>query len=252
MAINKQDMTVLRINDGRVSVEDSVEIPRAATGQELRDNYMADIPRLTFGLLHVRRGSVWLGPLELLRFGPANVRAHAVEWPIEGGILAGAPGGRFCIEAARGRLVASVEDYRPQIPLPLYRLTQLPIHHTVIRLHLLRVHGREPSPGLPASRQDRMKAAMIDLALCTALTGIVSRRSRLSLFMGISAAYHVACWTTSGRTLGGVVMSQRVVAVDGSRPTAGQSIVRLLALPFGWARGRPIHDDAACTDVVKS
>jgi uncharacterized RDD family membrane protein YckC len=93
---------------------------------------------------------------------------------------------------------------------------------------------------------------MIDLALCTALTGIVSRRSRLSLFMGISAAYHVVCWSTSGRTLGGLVMRQRVVSVDGSRPTVGQSIVRLLALPFGWARGLPIHDEAACTDVIRN
>ncbi|GAC1511237.1 MAG: hypothetical protein NVS1B3_14280 [Candidatus Dormibacteraceae bacterium] len=241
---------MLRAADGRVSIEDSVEIPRAATGRDLRDHYVDDIPRLTLGLLHVRRNAVWLGPLELLRFAPAKVSSHAVEWPIEGGILARAPGGRFRIEASRGRLVASVEDYRPQLPLPVYRLTQLPIHHLLIRLHLLRAHGREPSPGLPAPRHDRVRAAMIDLALCTALTGIVSRRSRLSLFMGISAAYHLACWTTSGRTLGGVVMRQRVVSFDGSRPTLGQSIVRLLALPFGWARGRPLHDDAACTDVV--
>jgi hypothetical protein len=244
-------MTVLRVTDGRVSVEDSVAIPRAATGKDLRDRYEEDVPRLTLGLLRVRRNSVWLGPLEVLRFGPARVTAHAVEWPIEGGILAREMGGRFRIEAGRGRLVASVEDFSPLLPLPLYRLTQLPIHHMFVRLHLLRVRGREPSPGPPAPRQDRIRAAMIDLALCTALTGIVSRRTRLSLFMGISAAYHVACWSTSGRTLGGLVMRQRVVSVDGSRPTIGQSAVRLLALPFGWARGRPVHDDAACTDVIK-
>ena len=82
-------------------------------------------------------------------------------------------------------------------------------------------------------------------------TGVISKRPRLSLFLGVAAAYHVTCWSTSGRTLGGLVMRQRVVAVDGSRPTVGQSLVRLVALPFGWARGRPVQDVIACTDVIK-
>ena len=93
---------------------------------------------------------------------------------------------------------------------------------------------------------------MVDVAFCTVLTGVISKRPRLSLFVGIAAAYHVTCWSTSGRTLGGLVMRQRVVAVDGSRPTVGQSLVRLLALPFAWARGRPVHDGAASTEVIRS
>ena len=93
---------------------------------------------------------------------------------------------------------------------------------------------------------------MVDLALCTVLTGVISKRPRVSLFFGIAAAYHVTCWSTSGRTLGGLVMRQRVVSLDGLRPTIGQSLVRLLALPVGWARGRPVHDEAAGTTVVKS
>jgi hypothetical protein len=245
-------MRVVRVAGGKVWVEDSVDMPRAATGRRLRDHYVEDVPALTFGLLHVRGGSVRLGPFEMLRLGDAKVTPHAVEWAIEGGILAGAPGGRFRIEAARGRLVASVEDYRPRLPLPLYRLTQLPIHHLFMRLHLLRVRGPEPSPGVAARSQERWRAAMVDLALCTVLTGVVSKRPRLPLFLGVAAAYHVMCWSASGRTLGGLVMRQRVVSVDGSRPTVGQSFVRLLALPAGWARGRPIHDEAAGTTVVKS
>ena len=244
-------MTVLRVTDGKVLVEDSVDGPREASGRQLRDRYEEDVPALTFGLLHVHRGSVWLGPFEMLRFGDAKVTPHAVEWPIEGGILARAPGGRFRIEAARGRLVASVEDYRPRLPLPLYRLTQLPIHHLFIRLYLLRIRGPEPSPSVAARSQDRWRAAMVDLALCTVLTGVISKRPRLALFLGVAAAYHVTCWSTSGRTLGGLVMRQRVVSLDGSRPTVGQSLVRLLALPVGWARGRPVHDAAAGTTVVK-
>ena len=92
---------------------------------------------------------------------------------------------------------------------------------------------------------------MVDLALCVMLTGLVSKRPRVRALLGIAAAYHVTCWSASGRTLGGLVMRQRVVAVDGSRPTIGQSVVRLLALPIGWARGRPVHDEAAGTTVVK-
>jgi hypothetical protein len=243
-------MTVLRVTDGKVSIEDSIEFPRAATGRRLRDHYVEDVPALTFGLVHVRRSSVWLGPFELLRFGPAKVTTHAVEWLIEGGLLARAPGGRFRIEAARGRLVASVEDYRPQLPVPLYRVIQLPIHDLFIRIHLLRVRGTEPAPGVPAPAKDRWRAAMVDLAMCVTLTGLVSKKPRGRTLLGVAAAYHVTCWSISGRTLGGLIMRQRVVAVDGSRPTVGQSIVRFLALPFGWARARPVQDEAAGTTVV--
>ncbi|MDQ2923060.1 MAG: RDD family protein [Candidatus Dormibacteraeota bacterium] len=228
---------------------DSVTSP-APTGRRLRDSFVDDVRKITLGLIRVHGTSVRLGPVELIRFGPDKVSPHSVEWPIDGGLLAGASGGRLRIEAGRGRLVASLEGYRPLLPLLLYSVSQLPIHHLFMRIHLLRVRGREPSPGVPVSSHDRARAAMVDLALCTALTGLVSKRPRVRLLLGIAAAYHVTCWSISGRTLGSVVMKQRVVAVDGSRPTVGQSLVRLLALPIGWARGRPVHDEVACTDVV--
>jgi len=247
----KQDMTVLKVADGKISVEDSVDVPRAASGRELRDRYVEDVPALTFGLLHMRGSSVRLGPFEMLRFGAAKVTPHAVEWPIEGGLLARASGGTFRIDARSGRLVASVEGYRPRLPLPLYRLTQLPIHHLFMRIHLLRVRGAEPARGVPAPMQNRWRAGMVDLALCVTLTGAISRRPRFRALLGIAAAYHVACWSISGRTLGGIVLRQRVVSVDGSRLRVGQSFVRFLALPFGWIRGRPIQDKASETTVVR-
>jgi hypothetical protein len=239
------------VTDVRVSVEDSVQIPHAATGRQLRDGYLRDVPKLTAGLLRVHGTALYVGPIEVLRFGQPKVTPHAVEWPIDGGLLARAPGGRFRIEAGGARLVASVEDYRPRLPIALYRLTQLPIHHLFIRIHLLRVRGAEPAPGAPAPMRNRWRAAMVDLALCVTLTGVISQRPRFRALLGVAAAYHVACWSISGRTLGGIVMRQRVVSVDGSRLTVGQSIVRFLALPFGWAQGRPAQDEASGTTVIK-
>jgi hypothetical protein len=243
-------MTVLRVEDGDVSTDDSVASSRTPTGRELRDGYLEDIQDLTFGLVRARGSSLYIGPFELLRFGPATVTDHAVEWPIAGGIMARAPGGRFRIEAAGGRLVASMERYRPSIPLPLYALTQLPIHHLLTRLHLLRVRGREPAPGVTATRRDRFRAAAVDVAVCATLAGVTGARPRLRTLLGIAAIYHVACWSISGRTLGAMVVGQRVVAADGSRPTITQSAFRLLALPLSWLTDRPVHDHLAGTEVV--
>jgi uncharacterized RDD family membrane protein YckC len=68
--------------------------------------------------------------------------------------------------------------------------------------------------------------------------------------LGIAAAYHIACWSTSGRTLGGLVMRQRVVAVDGSRLTVMQAAFRFLTLPLAWVTRRSSHDELAGTDVI--
>ena len=243
-------MTVVHVNDGEVSTQDSVAISRKPTGRELRDGYLHDIQDLTLGLVRGRGSSLYFGPLEMLRFGQANVRASAVEWPIEGGITARAPGGFFRIEAADGRLTASVKGYRPRLPLPVYAVSQLPVHQLLTRLYLLRARGREPAPGMTAARQDRLRSAAVDVAFCFTLAGLVGRRRRLPALLGIAAAYHVACWSTSGRTLGGLVTRQRVVAVDGSRLTVMQSAFRLLTLPIAWVARRPIHDELAGTDVI--
>jgi hypothetical protein len=242
-------MRVMRWAGGRVDIEDSVAMSRVVTGKVLRDGYMSDITKLTFGLVRTRGNALHLGPLELLRFGPPSVTRNGVEWPIEGGLFTHSPGGRFRIEARRGRLVASVSGYRPRLPFALYAVAQLPIHHLVTRLHLLRQRGRQPAPGMPAEPAKRLAAAAIDLGLCAALAA-TARRGRLRALFGIAAGYHLACWSLSGRTLGGVLMGQRVVAVDGSRPSLGQAVVRLAALPVSAIRLRAIHDEIAGTDVV--
>ena len=245
-------MPVKRWPGAGVKVEDSVAMARPVTGTALRDGFLKDVAVLTFGLVQARGNSLHFGPVELLRFGPAKVNRTRVEWPIDGGLLTRAPGGRLRIEAHRGRLLASVEGYRPRLPLPLYALTQLPIHHLVTRLHLLRVRGRQPAPGMPAEPTKRFAAAAIDLGLCAALAAGSGRRRPLPALLGIAAAYHLACWSLAGRTVGGVLTGQRVVAIDGSRPSVGQAVVRLVVLPISALRFRAIHDEVAGTDVVSN
>ena len=236
--------------DGMVSLEASVAAPRPLTGRTLMESFLSDVPRLTFGLVRARGNTLAAGPVDLLRFGRPRVTRAAVEWPIAGGLAARSAGGTWTIRSSDSRLTASIEGFRPLLPKALYVAAHLPIHRLFTRLYLLRVRGREPAPGPTARSADRMRAAAIDVAFCAALTGLVARRPRVRMLLGVLAGYHVACWTISGQTLGGLLMKQRVVAVDGSPPTAGQSLVRLLALPVSWMRGRPDHDEIACTDVV--
>ena len=226
-------------------------MPKPVTGKELRDSFPTDLEALTFGLIRVRDNSLRLGPLELIRFGRPRITKSSVQWPIEGGLLARSGGGRLRIELLYGRLVESLEGYRPMLPRPIYALTQVPIHHLLTRLHLLRVRGREPKAGTPASRSQRLAAAAIDATLCLSAAAIIGRRRRgLPLLLGIATGYHVACWSISGTTVGGAVMKQRVVAVDGSRLTVGQALFRLALLPLAAVRMRDAHDEIAGTEVI--
>jgi RDD family len=241
----------MRWVDGRVSITDSVSMPNPVTGKALRDSFPTDIEALTFGLIRMRDNALRLGPLELISFGRPRVARSGVQWPIEGGLLARSTGGHLRIELLHGRLVESLDDYRPILPRPIYALTQVPVHHLLTRLHLLRVRGRVPEVGPQADRSRRIAAGAIDAALCfsfTALTG--RRRRRLPLVVGFAAAYHVACWSLYGVTLGGAVMKQRVVSMDGSKLTVGQALVRLALLPLAAVRMRNVHDEIAGTEVI--
>ncbi|HEY2597689.1 MAG TPA: RDD family protein [Candidatus Dormibacteraeota bacterium] len=241
----------MRWVDGRVAIDDSISMPNPITGKALRDRFPADLEALTFGLICVRGNALFLGPLELIRFGRPRITPTSVQWPIEGGLLARSAGGRLRIELLYGRLVESLDGYRPALPRPIYALTQVPIHHLLTRLHLLRVRGRQPEPGPPAGRSRRLAAAAIDVGLCLSVASVTGRgRRRLPVLLGIAAGYHVACWTLSGVTLGGAVMKERVVSVDGSKLTVGQALVRLALLPIAAARMRDVHDEIAGTEVI--
>jgi hypothetical protein len=236
--------------EGRVAIDDSVAMPNPVTGKTLEASYWADIQALTLGLVQAKDNSVRVGPVDLIRFGRPKITRTSVQWPIEGGLLTRAPGGRLRIEAQYGRLIASVEGYQPMLPRSLYALAQAPVHHIWTRLHLLRVRGRQPAPGVSADQTRRLTAAAIDVGFCIALAGMLGRRRRLSLLLGVASSYHLACWTISGRTFGGAFMKQRVVSVDGSGLSAGQAILRLVSLPAALLRRRNAHDEIASTDVV--
>ena len=242
-------MRVVTWNAGRVSTAASVALADQLSGARLRDSYGETISSLTLSIIRMRDNELVLGPLTLLRFGTPTVTRDAVDWPIEGGLLAGAAGGRWRLQASTGRVEASLTGYRPRLPRPVYALTHLQVHQLFTRLYLLRLRGREPAPGVPAAAPDRWRAAAVDAAFCLTLTRMTGRR-RLRRTLAITAAYHVVCWSIWGRTLGGLVLRQRVVAVDGSRLTLAQSLLRLVVLPLSWITRRSIHDDIACTDVI--
>jgi hypothetical protein len=243
-------MRVVTWDDGRVSTRASVAVAGPLTGAALRDAYIDAVRVLTFGLVRVRKNSLVAWPVELLRFGAPRVSRNAVEWPIEGGLLARRPGGRLRVQASGGQVEATVAGYMPSLPRPIYDFTHLQVHQLFTRLYLLRLRGREPAPGTRASPEDRFRAASVDVAFCLTLARVTGR-PRWGRTLVIAIAYHVACWSTSGRTLGGMVMRQRVVSVDGSRLTPTQSLLRLALLPVSWLMRRPLHDELASTEVIR-
>ena len=243
-------MRVVTWSEGRVSTRAAISVGRTVTGARLRDSYYEAVRSLTFGLASIRDDSVVVGPLTLLRFGAPKLTRNAVEWPIEGGVLAGAAGGRWRLHAASGRVEATVTGYAPRLPRFIYSLTHLQVHELFTRLYLLRLRGREPLPGVVAPAADRFRAGTVDVAFCLSLAGLTGRR-RPRRALAIAAAYHVVCWSLWGRTLGGLVTGQRVVAVDGSRLTATQSMLRFALLPVSWVVGRAVQDEVAGTAVVR-
>jgi RDD family len=242
-------MRVVTWDDGRVATGASVAVSGPLPGAALRDAYVDAVRTLTFGLVRMRNDSLVAGPIELLRFGSPKVTRNAVEWPIEGGLLARQPGGRFRVQASGGQVEATVTGYAPSLPRPIYTITHLQVHQLFTRLYLLRLRGREPAPGTRASSRDRFRAASVDVAFCLTVARMTGR-PRWGRTLAILTAYHVACWSTTGRTLGGIVVRQRVVSVDGSRLTPAQSLLRLALLPASWLMHRPLHDDLAATDVI--
>jgi RDD family protein len=240
----------MRWVQGEVEVEDSIHAPRPLSGEFLRDGFFEALAMLSLGLIRMEGDSLYVGPVEVLEFDVPATTSYAVTWPVEGGLLAGAPGGYLELRYDEGRLVARVEGYRPRLPRPIYMLTQLPIHHAVVRLQLLRLRGRKPVTGVPADVSGRLAGGLIDTGLCAGVTLALARRHRLRALLAIAAGYHIAAWAVSGRTIGGAILRQRVVSIDGSRPSLTQAVMRFATLPLAAFRLRAVHDEIAGTDVI--
>lgn len=232
-----------------VDTSDSIEVPRPIGGAALRDSYIDAVGALTLGIARFSDNEVRVGPVTMLRFGEPRVGANFVEWPIEGGLLARG-GGTWRIEAGDGRLRATATGHRPALPRLVYDLSHRHVHLLLTRLYLMRVRGEEPRPGRQASREDRARSAAVDVAFCLSLAGVTGlRRPRRVLLL--LAAYHVACWSITGRTLGGLVLRERVVSLDGSRLTPTQALYRFALLPVSLVVRRPVHDEVAGTTVIR-
>jgi len=229
-----------------IALEDSVRTPVAPSPERLRDFYFAATERLTLGLVRYRDRALRVGPLTLVSFGEPSRTAHGWSFPITGGVLAAEPGGEVWVSSADGRTTVAVVGYHPSLPLPLYRVTQSLFHHFISRLALLQLRGRVPAEAPPATPPARLAAAAIDAAVCLVLAGGRWRRA-----LPVAVAYHVACWSFGGLTLGGLLLRQRVVAIDGRAVTPGQALLRLAALPLSLFRLRAVHDEIAGTDVVR-
>jgi hypothetical protein len=225
-------------------VVDAVYMPRQPTSEQLRDFYFPAATRLTFGLTRWRDAAVRFLGIPLLSVGAPIAKPGGWDYPITGGLLSRGAAGRVEIRWAEGICAVAVVGYRPWLPSDVYRATQAPFHRFVTRLALLRLRGRIPSAGVPATPAGRAGAVAVDLVVCLALARDPRR------LLPVLALYHLAGWSVGGRTVGARLFRQRLVAVDGSLPTFGQALIRLGALPIAAIRLRAAHDEAASTDVV--
>jgi hypothetical protein len=234
-----------------IHTEDWVQSPHEPDRERLREAFFPEIRRLTLGFIRGEHWRLRLGPVTVHEFGEPAPTAHGWSWPIRGGLLARRAGGTLRYEWRRGRLGATVDGYWPSLPRPIYRATQLRLHHLVTRLFLLKLRGRVPPAGIPAGPAQRLAAGALDVAACAFASLLLPRRRRLRGLAGIVIGYHVAAWALAGRTLGGRALGLRLVSVDGGPLGLPQAVVRLATLPVALARFRAIHDELALTEVIE-
>jgi hypothetical protein len=126
----------------------------------------------------------------------------------------------------------------------------MPFHEAITRQFLLLLRGRVPPPGVPAPPALRLAGAAADVLICVLATRAAARRRRLLSFALLTGVYHLVSWWGWQRTPAALLTRQRLLAIDGSRPTLIQCALRLLAAPLVIKGLRARHDEIAGTDVV--
>lgn len=233
-----------------VTTYDSVLAPTPPPAEVLRQGPFTNWAYRLAGILQFREGALRLGRVVLVRFGDPAPGDGGWHWPIVGGLIVARPGGRLSVGWEAGRLISTIEGYSPRLPILLYKLTQVHLHHLVTRLALLEMRGPLPSPGVPAEPVRRLAAAAVDIAICAAAGATLSRRRPALGIAGTLAAYHVGFWSLRGWTPGARLLGLRVVSRDGGPVGPAQAAVRLLALPLCLRGLRARHDEIAGTEVV--
>jgi hypothetical protein len=241
-----------RQGPGPIHTEDRAASPLEPDLERTRDAFFTAVRCLTLGLVRGERWRIRLGPVTLHEFGRPERTEGGWTWKIGGGLLSGRPGGTLTYRWRRGWLEGIVDGYWPSLPRPIYRLTQLPVHHLVTRLFLLELRGRRPPPGVPAGPAHRLAASVLDVALCGGVAVAFPRGRRWKAFPALTAGYHLAAWCLAGQTLGGRVLGLKVVSVDGGGVHPVQALVRLVALPLSMLAVGAEHDRLALTEVIEA
>ena len=160
---------------------DRVDLVAPPPRQTLRDRFFEDLTRLTLGLVQVRGGGQYVGPLELIHLGEPHWEPEprgGGRWvhPVDGGLLVRRPVGTISVGWEFGELIVEVEDFEPALPPLIYDFTQRPFHRFIARLSLLGMRGRMPPPGNPSDPLTRLAGGAIDVAICAVLARLFRRR----------------------------------------------------------------------------
>jgi uncharacterized RDD family membrane protein YckC len=122
--------------------------------------------------------------------------------------------------------------------------------------------GMESALFTPAGFFRRLAATLLDLIPLAILSMMASIGGRYFLLLWVG--YHIGMWAWKGTTIGGIVMSLKIVRLDGAPLNLGVAVVRCLSAFFSafalflgfiwvaWDKDRQSwHDKIAGTVIVK-
>ncbi len=136
-------------SEERVRAPVAIVEPSAEGARRLASAYWREVERTTGGLVRVSRSpdGVALRALgaTLLRFGRPHIEFAddrvSCSYPIEGGLLAGRPGGSIAFEQEGTDLISSISGFHPRLGLlpGVYTHVQARLHVAVSRRYFARL-----------------------------------------------------------------------------------------------------------------